>query len=73
MLHNTRTGNMKTLTLKALQALQTFPSTYRWGANRDSDVRKMIGNAVPPLMAAKIIAAARAPGHTASARRDKKP
>lgn len=54
-LYNTASRKMKNISLQGLQALQTFSPEYLWGNTGKEDARKMIANAVPPLMAMKII------------------
>lgn len=52
--HSLVIGNMiRALTVKELALAQTFPSSYQWPKQK-TITKKMIGNAVPPLMAKQI-------------------
>ncbi|MBY6540054.1 DNA cytosine methyltransferase [Rhodococcus sp. BP-349] len=48
-------GTTTNLTLQEAGRLQTFPSDYPWSGN---DVSQQIGNAIPPRLAAHVLAAA---------------
>jgi DNA (cytosine-5)-methyltransferase 1 len=53
-------GQVIQLNLDCLAALQTFPKDYRFGSKVEI-TRKIIGNAVPPLMFSEVVKAALAP------------
>lgn len=48
------TGQVLELSVQALAHLQTFPGWYQWPDNRDL-AYEIIGNAVPPLLAQRIV------------------
>jgi DNA (cytosine-5)-methyltransferase 1 len=53
-------GQVIQLNLDCLAALQTFPKDYQFGSKVEI-TRKIIGNAVPPLMFSEVVKAALAP------------